>query len=185
MPGTDANDHRDSNDFVPRPAGHASQLDWCVFLIANNEVNVDLRFTVATLDGNLLGVHNGGLPLYLLESRQQPEQFMAEITLQNTNDADADFATVETYACALVRQTRSDAPARTSNAGDFVDAVDDAQAFHIWRFLFPDRPPPPRHGAVPVSREVLVVVVVDVVVVVVVVDWCGSFFCACSNVGLK
>jgi len=141
VPGTSSNGHRSSDPFMPKAAGQVNQLDWCVFLVTDNDVNTDLRLTVATLDGNHLGVFFGNL-----RDLATSDQFdVQELTLQNVNGT---FASVVIHAAAQIRWTRSDAPPRTPNACDFVDAVDDAQALHIWQFLFQDRPPPPRHGAV-------------------------------------
>lgn len=125
-------DHSASEPFVaPRSAQHV-QLDWCAFLVVDANAEADLRLTVADVHGNHLGVYFG-----TVKQLAASEKFeIRELMLENVNGV---LAVVRVHAAAQVRWTHEHALARAAGACQFLTAAEDAQAQHIWNFLYPDQ----------------------------------------------
>ncbi|CAK9085076.1 unnamed protein product [Durusdinium trenchii] len=134
MEGNTKTAHLPSEIFRPNAAGGSIQLDWCAFLVLDAGAKADVRLTVADLAGNHLGAHFGTTN-HLANS----DQF--DIRTLKLENVDGVVATMTVHAAAQVRWTSASAPRREPGSCEFLIA-EDAQAAHIWKFLFPNRAPP-------------------------------------------
>lgn len=123
--------HLPSEVFTPKGS---VQLDWCAFLVLDAGAQADVRLTVADLAGNHLCAHFG-----TTKNLAKSDQFdIRELKLEDVNGV---VAMMTVHAASQMRWTSASAPKRELGSCDFLPA-DDAQALHIWKFLFPSRPPP-------------------------------------------
>ena len=124
---------------LPSEVFHAKgsvQLDWCAFLVLDAGAQADVRLTVADLAGNHLGAHFG-----TTKNLAKSDQFdIRELKLEDVNGV---VAVMTCHAASQMRWTSAAAPKREPGAGEFL-SPDDAQALHIWKFLFPSKAPPSR-----------------------------------------
>lgn len=135
--------HLPSEVFTPKGS---VQLDWCAFLVLDAGVQADVRLTVADLAGNHLCAHFG-----TTKNLAKSDQFdIRELKLEDVNGV---VAMMTVHAASQMRWTGPSAPKRELGSCDFLPA-DDAQALHIWKFLFPSRPPPKARSELkPIKEE--------------------------------
>eukprot|EP00435_Cladocopium_sp_Y103_P073768 s689_g45.t1 len=135
--------HLPSEVFTPKGS---VQLDWCAFLVLDAGAQADVRLTVADLAGNHLCAHFG-----TTKNLAKSDQFdIRELKLEDVNGV---VAMMTVHAASQMRWTSASAAKRELGSCEFLPP-DDAQALHIWKFLFPSRPPPKARSELkPIKEE--------------------------------